>query len=197
MLKPEKLEQWENVAYVLDQVVSNIERSSLQYAFTKTHFDSVHAPSISLYDYMSRIHIYTECSDSCFIIAFIYIDRILQNNPSLELNRKNVHRLILTAAIIAIKYSDDTYASNEFYAKVGGINLAELNLMESDMLVLLNFELSIDPQLYFQYVFNIELESQRKYEAEPTINQSLTPSPETHLKPISASESIGSIKTVC
>lgn len=33
----------------------------------------------------------------------------------------------MTAIVVAIKYQDDEYYKNEFYAKVGGIPILELN----------------------------------------------------------------------
>jgi hypothetical protein len=43
----------------------------------------------------------------------------------------------MTAVVIAIKYHDDEYYKNEFYAKVGGIPKLELNKLESDFLELI------------------------------------------------------------
>ena len=34
---------------------------------------------------------------------------------------RNVHRLMITAVVIATKYYDDFYFKNTFYAKLGGI----------------------------------------------------------------------------
>ena len=138
-------ESWEKVAYILERVTSTIELQEIPSNSSRTIFDSVKAPQISIYDYFSRIHRYTNCSESCYTLAFIYIDRVLQNNPSLILTRKNIHRLILPAIIIAIKFTDDLYSDNNFYAMVGGVNLFELNHLESTMLQLLSFELFVNP----------------------------------------------------
>ncbi len=57
-----------------------------------TKFHSRKLPKISLLDYMCRIHKYTSCSSSCYLIALIYIDRVVQRNPQFALNRHNAHR---------------------------------------------------------------------------------------------------------
>eukprot|EP00826_Nyctotherus_ovalis_P045640 TRINITY_DN5073_c0_g1_i13.p2 TRINITY_DN5073_c0_g1~~TRINITY_DN5073_c0_g1_i13.p2 ORF type:complete len:103 (-),score=14.04 TRINITY_DN5073_c0_g1_i13:490-798(-) len=55
-------------------------------------FDSKAVPPISLCSYFSRISKYTHCSSSSFLLAFIYIDRILSHNPRLCLRKLNIHR---------------------------------------------------------------------------------------------------------
>lgn len=46
---------------------------------------------------------------------------------------------MLIAVIVAIKWHDDEYYKNDYYAKVGGIPLKELNSLEYQFLSLLNF----------------------------------------------------------
>ena len=43
--------------------------------------------------------------------------------------------------VLAIKYNEDDYYSNKYYAKVGGIALNELNELEYNLLILLEFNL--------------------------------------------------------
>lgn len=59
--------------------------------------------------------------------------------------------MILAALILAIKYNEDDYYSNEYYAKVGGIALKELNELENSILVLLDFLIFIDDSTYEKY----------------------------------------------
>ncbi len=55
-------------------------------------FRSVNAPTISLVDFVGRIDYYAGCSEACYVLAFIYIDRVLQRNPGLEFDSRNAHR---------------------------------------------------------------------------------------------------------
>ena len=119
-------------------------------------FDSKSIPQISVVDYTIRIRKYSECSDSCFILAFIYIDRLLQYKPGFMLSYINIHRLILTTIILGIKYADDIYFDNCVYAKIGGVSLEELNGLERKLLQLLEYDLYVDPELYFQYSKEID-----------------------------------------
>ncbi len=55
------------------------------------------------------------------------------------------------ALILAIKYHDDLYYNNQYYALVGGIPLGELNDLELEMLKLLRYRLYVNPIHYEQY----------------------------------------------
>eukprot|EP00826_Nyctotherus_ovalis_P041595 TRINITY_DN4219_c0_g1_i1.p1 TRINITY_DN4219_c0_g1~~TRINITY_DN4219_c0_g1_i1.p1 ORF type:complete len:188 (+),score=44.70 TRINITY_DN4219_c0_g1_i1:77-640(+) len=151
-------------------------------------FEATRVPSISIYNYLARLHSYTECSDSCYILAFIYIDRVLQKNPSFSLNSKNVHRLILASMVAAIKYLDDTYLTNALYAFLGGISGAELNRLEAALLSLLRFDLYVSPQTFYQYAQEIAFTCAKLGDGRGEA--------ESKMKPIRAVPSTGSIRTV-
>ena len=53
--------------------------------------------------------------------------------------------------MLAIKYNEDDYYSNKYYAKVGGINLDELNSLEYNFLILLDFDVFINEETYEKY----------------------------------------------
>ena len=55
-------------------------------------FYSLKIPKISLEKYFERISEYMINEDIFFILAIIYIDRIVSLNTSLKLNSHNVHR---------------------------------------------------------------------------------------------------------
>ena len=59
--------------------------------------------------------------------------------------------MLLAAAVLAIKYNEDDYYANTFYAKVGGITLEELNQLEYDFLSLCNFSMAIKEKRFFKY----------------------------------------------
>ena len=53
---------------------------------------------------------------------------------------------------MAIKWHDDDYYKNEYYAKVGGITLKDINSLEIDFLNLLGFKLYINQTIYQTYM---------------------------------------------
>jgi Cyclin len=83
-------------------------------------------------------------------MALIYIDRLIQRNGFL-LTELNVHRVIVTAILLAAKFFDDAYYNNAYYAKVGGVMVSEMNGLEVDFLFRINFSLHVPPELFQQY----------------------------------------------
>ena len=116
----------------------------------KLIFSSLKYPKIPLSNYIKRIKKYTEMDESTFIIALIYIDRICEIS-NLILTPFNIHRLICTSVLIAIKYNEDIIYENSFYADVFGIDSEELILLELQFLGLINFNLFIHKNEFNQY----------------------------------------------
>lgn len=53
--------------------------------------------------------------------------------------------------MISIKFLEDKYYKNDYYAKVGGIALKELNNLEKEFLFLINFKLFITDDMFYYY----------------------------------------------
>ena len=53
--------------------------------------------------------------------------------------------------LLAIKYNEDDYYSNQYYARVGGVSLNELNELEYNLLILLEFDIFVDDDVYTKY----------------------------------------------
>lgn len=88
-----------------------VERStnSLNEVINLKVFNGVRAPNISIAKYLDRLYKYTKCSPSCFVVGYVYIDRLIHRHPELLLISINVHRLVLTSVMIACKMLDDVY----------------------------------------------------------------------------------------
>ena len=76
--------------------------------------------------YLERIKKYARCSDSCFVVALIYIDRLIETQ-NVVLTSLNVHRLVITSLMLAAKFFDDLFYNNAFYAKLGGTHILMLS----------------------------------------------------------------------
>jgi hypothetical protein len=70
-------------------------------------FHGLSRPTISIQGYLERIFKYANCSPSCFIVAYVYLDRFTQRQPSLPVNSFNVHRLLITSVLVSAKFMDD------------------------------------------------------------------------------------------
>jgi len=115
-----------------------------------TKFHALKPPGIGIEAYLERIHKYASCSNECFILALIYIDRLIQRNNFL-LTELNVHRVVITAILLAAKFFDDAYYNNAYYSKVGGVLVSEMNGLEVDFLFRINFSLHVQPDVFDKY----------------------------------------------
>jgi hypothetical protein len=120
-------------------------------------FAGVEAASISIADYMRRIHHFVGCNDEIFVVGLIYIDRFLFRRPAIVMNTLTVHRLVVTAILVAAKFYNDSVFNNKFFARVGGLATSELNLLETEFLFGIDFKLIVesdasDEGSYSEYV---------------------------------------------
>lgn len=115
-------------------------------------FHTSKPPQITIDKYLKRIVDYAYCSPECFILALIYLDRVVARNPKFFISSFNIHRLLITSVMVSAKFFDDKYYNNAYYAKVGGIGNKELNAMELEFLYLVNFQLHVAPDVYQQYL---------------------------------------------
>lgn len=70
-------------------------------------FHGIRAPSISIPKYLERIYKYANCSPSCFVVGFVYIDRLVHKHPDSLVVSLNIHRLLVTSVMLASKMLDD------------------------------------------------------------------------------------------
>lgn len=97
-------------------------------------------PEIDWDEYIDRIYRYSKGSNMCFIVALILIQR-----TNIKLNVYNAHRLLIASITVAVKYLDDRWYSQSYYALVGGLGggAAELNRCELQLLSLIDFEVHV------------------------------------------------------
>ncbi|KAH9689197.1 Cyclin-P3-1 [Citrus sinensis] len=122
-----------------------------------TIFHCLQAPSLSIRQYIERIFKYSRCSPSCFVVAYIYLDRFLQQINGC-LTRLNVHRLLITSFLVAAKFVDDECYNNAYYAKIGGISTAEMNKLELNFLFTLEFKLHVTTEVFAKYCSQLDME---------------------------------------
>ncbi|ORY93779.1 cyclin-domain-containing protein [Syncephalastrum racemosum] len=119
---------------------------SLSHASPYTCFHARSIPSISIHAYLSRILKYCPCANECFLALLVYFDRLSKSNygrQPLRIDSFNIHRLIIAGVMIASKLFSDVFFTNTRYAKVGGLPVAELNVLEVEFLSLNNYSLFV------------------------------------------------------
>jgi hypothetical protein len=118
----------------------------------KTVFFMKNLPNIKFLEYLKRIFKYLKPEISSMIIALIYVDRICSEKTNkIVLIDNNIFKLFLTATILAIKYNEDFYDDNAYFAKVGGIKLKEVNVLEKEFLDLINFRMFVSVEIFDKY----------------------------------------------
>lgn len=138
------------LACVLNQLCARNDQLTLDPKYV-SKFHALRPPGITIRDYLERIAKYSACSGECFVLALVYIDRIIQSNPNFVVNSLNIHRLLITSVMISAKFFDDQYFNNAYYAKVGGVPCKEMNSLEVEFLFLTNFSLFVTYDTYKQY----------------------------------------------
>lgn len=68
-----------------------------------------------------------------------------------------IHRLVVTAVMLAAKLMDDKYYNNAFYAKIGGITTSELNHMELEMLRMLDYRTFVSSSRVHELLGRLEV----------------------------------------
>ena len=78
------------------------------------------------------------------------------NKELLNISSLTIHRLLVSSLMIAVKYFDDVYYSNAFYAQVGGVSTKEINTLEYHFLSMVSWNLYVPPDEYEKYRYMIE-----------------------------------------
>lgn len=131
------------------------DRSQDQDQNFRSCFHSSRVPSISLWDYVRRFAKYSICSEECFVIAMVLMDRYVCKTR-VPITLRNVHRLYITAMTLSVKLRDDSYYSNAYYASIGGVLNGELNVLELELLDTVQWFTWVERSVYDAYLQRLD-----------------------------------------
>ena len=117
----------------------------------KMPFSSETIPGISIEDYLIRIQTYANMEKNTLIISLILIDRLCKI-ADVTLTYYNIHRILFTSVLLSVKYNEDSFYDNKFYAEIAGVKLKELNILEYTFVKMLNFRFFINNDIFEKYV---------------------------------------------
>ena len=117
---------------------------------SKMVFSAHSIPKISLFDYLTRIQTYSSIEAPTLICSLIYVDRICDMG-GITLTYYNIHRILFAAVLTSIKYNEDVFYDNNYYAQVAGVRTKELKMIEYNFLELIEFNLFILEEEYLKY----------------------------------------------
>jgi len=141
----------EGMATILRRLVVAAGRADASAPQGLTPFHARSVPKVSLDFYLRRIRQHLPCSDACFVLALVYLDRVARRDARTAANELTAHRLVLTAVMLAMRFLDDpeeVHYNNAWFAKLGGLVPGELRALEQELLQRLEWRLFVPEAEY-------------------------------------------------
>ncbi|TAQ85163.1 hypothetical protein B7494_g6499 [Chlorociboria aeruginascens] len=142
-----------------------------------TRFHSRTPPGISVQDYLQRLARHATLTPPLLLSMVYYIDRLCLLYPAFTVTTLTVHRFLITAATVAAKGLSDSFWNNTTYARVGGLKVAELGLLELEFLYRVDWRIVPNPEVLVEYYHGLiersetyRLESDGESSGEEKIN---------------------------
>jgi hypothetical protein len=102
-------------------------------------------------DYLQRLAKHATLTPPLLLSMVYYIDRLCALYPDFTINTLTVHRFLITAATVAGKGLSDSFWNNSYYARVGGVKVAELKLLELEFLYRVDWRIIPIPEVLEAY----------------------------------------------
>lgn len=102
-------------------------------------------------EYLNRLAKHATLSPPLLLSMVYYIDRLCALYPEFTINTLTVHRFLITAATVAAKGLSDSFWNNTTYARVGGVRVAELKLLELEFLYRVDWKIVPNPEVLVAY----------------------------------------------
>ncbi|KAE8412063.1 cyclin-domain-containing protein [Aspergillus pseudocaelatus] len=131
-------------------------RDLIQLGILSKRFLSRRVPSITLKDYLLRLHRYCPMSTAVYLATSMYLTRMVTVERTISLNHRNMHRLVLAGLRVAMKALEDLSYPHSRIAKVGGVTERELSKLEISFCFLADFELRVDVSMLTNHARALE-----------------------------------------
>ncbi|KAK1750015.1 cyclin-dependent protein kinase [Echria macrotheca] len=138
------------ISHMLGELIETNDALALRTGHL-TRFHSRTAPGISVLDYLHRLAKHATLTPPLLLSMVYYIDRLCALYPEFTINTLTVHRFLITAATVAAKGLSDAFWNNSTYAKVGGVRVAELKLLELEFLYRVDWKIVPNPEVLVAY----------------------------------------------
>lgn len=130
-----------------------------------TRFHSRAVPRMSLRDYLQRLTTHATLSPPLLLSMVFFIDRLCALRPNFSVTNLTVHRFLISAVTVASKGLSDSFWTNKTYAKVGGVSVAELSMLELELLFGVDWRIVPTEEELRDYYFGL-VERCEDYELE-------------------------------
>ncbi|KAI5479927.1 hypothetical protein MNV49_002217 [Pseudohyphozyma bogoriensis] len=162
------------IASMLDKLIEHNDKIPLT-PTGLTRFHSRAPPAIGVKDYLVRISRYTNVESTCLLILLHYVDKVCTRLPTFTISSLTVHRFIIAAVSVGSKALSDSFCTNGRYARVGGIGVAEMNLLEKEFCEAIDWRLTTTGAVLSHYYTSL-VRTHPNYVLSPTPVTSPTPS---------------------
>ncbi|EFR03411.1 hypothetical protein MGYG_06409 [Nannizzia gypsea CBS 118893] len=139
-----------------------------------TRFHSRSPPRISVQDYLQRLTTHATLSPPILLSMVYYIDRLCALYPAFTISSLTVHRFLISSATVASKGLSDSFWTNKTYARVGGISVEELALLELEFLWRVEWRIVPQPEVLVDYYLSL-VERCDDYEMQPELPPAIPP----------------------
>lgn len=116
-----------------------------------TRFHSRSPPRISVLDYLQRLTTHATLSPPILLSMVYYIDRLCALYPAFTVSSLTIHRFLIVSATVASKGLSDSFWTNKTYARVGGITMNELAMLELEFLFKVQWRIVPQPEVLEDY----------------------------------------------
>lgn len=116
-----------------------------------TRFHSRSPPRISVQDYLQRLATHATLSPPILLAMVYYIDRLCALYPAFTVSSLTIHRFLIASATVASKGLSDSFWTNKTYARVGGIGMNELAMLELEFLFRVQWRIVPQPEVLVDY----------------------------------------------
>ncbi|KAF9237501.1 cyclin-domain-containing protein [Melanogaster broomeanus] len=162
------------IADMLERLIAHNDRIPLL-PESLTRFHSRTAPGISVLDYLRRIVKFNKVEKSCLLLTLHYVDQICARMPLFTLTSLTCHRFIIASITASSKGLCDTFCTNSLYARVGGIPVSELNVLEREFLRIIDWRLTCTREVLQEYYVNlVRTDSSGRFCIDGTTSHSTT-----------------------
>ncbi|GKZ97228.1 hypothetical protein AnigIFM59636_011981 [Aspergillus niger] len=116
-----------------------------------TRFHSRSPPRISVHDYLQRLTTHATLSPPILLSMVYYTDRLCALYPAFTVSSLTIHRFLIASATVASKGLSDIFWTNKTYARVGGVRMTELALLELEFLFRVEWRIVPEPEVLVDY----------------------------------------------
>jgi hypothetical protein len=134
----------------------NAEPLNLQHSAITRKFYSKKPPTISVEDYLMRIHKFCPMSTAVYLATSLYIHRLAVEERAIPVTRRNCHRLLLAGLRVAMKALEDLSYPHGRFSRVGGVNETELARLEISFCFLTNFDLRTTKEMLLKHATTLK-----------------------------------------